>query len=218
MRSFFIAALSAMIIALSMGCKSGDKGPQTFCDTACLKDSIKFVGDHKLAPYVYITASSCMSDSIAWSYKGMGINKKIDIEGLIKRPAHLQPGFVKCFFKDTAFAWLIFNDCATGRGYQIKLPFNKTANIDRRSGGINSTDPKFSITDGLIANTDRGNIFVEEISTGKQAQMTFGEDIGVEFDIIHEYIDSVKITSTHIWAKIKIKDQWVIKEKDIELK
>lgn len=218
MRSFFIAVLSATIIAFSMGCKSGSSEPPTFCDTSCLKDTIKFVGDHQLAPYVYITASSCMSDSITWSYRGMGVNKKIDIEGTLKRPIHFQKGFVKCIFKDTAYAWLIFNDCATGRGYQVKLPFNKTADIDRRSGGINNTDPKFSITDGLVANTDRGNVFVEEISTGKKAQMTFGEDLGIEFDIIHEYIDSMNITPTRIWARVKIKNEWKELEKEITLK
>lgn len=199
-----------------MGCKSGETA-KTFCDTTCLKDSIKFTGDHKLAPYVYITASSCIADTITWSYKGMGVNRKIDIAGLLKNSVHINKNNIKCFIKDTAYAWLVFNDCASGRGYQVKLPFNKTADIGRKSGGINNTDPKFAVADGLIAYTDRGNIFVEEIATGKKAQMTFGEDLGIEFDIIHEYIDSVSITPTKIWSKVKIGKEWVVKEKDITL-
>jgi hypothetical protein len=200
-----------------MGCKSGGDAAKTFCDTTCLKDSIKFSGDHRLAPYVYITASSCNADTITWSYRGMGVNRKIDIAGLLKTSVHINKDYIKCFIKDTAYAWLVFNDCASGRGYQVKLPFNKTDDIGRKSGGINNTDPKFAVADGLIAYTDRGNIFVEEIATGKKAQMTFGEDLGIEFDIIHEYIDSVNITPAKIWSKVKIGKEWVVKEKEITL-
>ena len=46
-----------------------------------------------------------------------------------------------------------------------------------RRSGINSFDPKFSIADGLVAYSDGGNIFVEELTTGKTATMTFGEQI-----------------------------------------
>ncbi len=218
MRSLFITALFIGIIAFTMGCKSGDPGPATFCDTTCLGDSVKFTGDHKLAPYVYITASACNADTITWSYRGMGVNRKMDIADILKNDGiRIDKDFVKCFFRDTAYAWLLFNDCATGRGYQLKLPFNKTANIGRKGGGINNTDPKFAVADNLVAYTDRGNIFVEEISTGKTAQMTFGEDLGIEFDIIHEYIDSVNITPARIWAKVKVGKEWKEMEKEITL-
>lgn len=216
MRSLFILIVAIAIISFNTGCKSGDT-TKTFCDTACLKDSIKFTGDHRLAPYVYITASSCNADTITWSYKGMGINRKIDIAGLLKSSVHIDKNYIKCFIKDTAYAWLIFNDCASGRGYQVKLPFNKTDDIGRKSGGINNTDPKFAVADGLIAYTDGGNVFVEEIASGKKAQMTFGEDLRGESSTIHEYIDSVNITSTRIWAKVKIKDEWKELQKDISL-
>ncbi len=219
MRSLFLSTVFIAFIAAAMGCKSGASTPATFCDTACLKDSVKFTGDHKLAPYVYISATSCNADTITWSYRGMGVNRKMSIPDILKNDEiHINRDFVKCFFRDTAYAWLLFNDCATGRGYQLKLPFNKTANIGRKGGGINNTDPKFAVADGLVAYTDRGNIFVEEIATGKTAQMTFGEDLGIEFDIIHEYIDSVSITPTRIWAKVKVGKEWKEMEKDIDLK
>ncbi|MBL7720827.1 MAG: hypothetical protein JNK98_02415, partial [Chitinophagaceae bacterium] len=122
-----------------------------------------------------------------------------------------------CVFNDTSYAWLLFNDCATGRGYQLRLPFNKTADIGRKSSGINNIDKKFSISDNLVVNTDRGNIYVEDMITGKKAMMTFGQKLDIDYDAIHEYIDSVNITNSRIWVKILVDKKWVEKEKNITL-
>jgi hypothetical protein len=55
----------------------------------------------------------------------------------------------------------------------------------------------------LVAYTDKGNIFVEDMATGKKAMMTFGRMLAdLDYDAMHEFIDSVNITPTHIWAKI----------------
>jgi hypothetical protein len=218
MRILILLLIIAYSFNISTGCKSASK-EKTFCDTACLKDSIKFTGDHKLAPYVYISASTCIADTLTWSYNGMGVNRKVSLAEFLNHPVHINKDYIKCIFKDTAYAWLLFNDCATGRGYQLKLPFNKTANIGRKGGGINSTDPKFNVADNLVAYSDRGNLFVEEISTGKKAEMTFGEDLGIDFDYIHDYIDSVNITPTRIWARFKAENgkEWQTKEKTITL-
>ena len=159
-----------------------------------------------------------MADTITWSYTGMGVNKKESVSYFAGRTVHINKDFVKCFFKDTAYALLQFYDCATGRGYQLKLPYNKTASIGRRSSAINSIDHKFSIPDNLVAYTDRGNIFVEEIATGKTAQLTFGKAIEINYDAIHKYIDSVNISPERIWAKVKIDNKWTELEKKIILK
>jgi len=53
---------------------------------------------------------------------------------------------------------------------------------------------------------------------GKKAMMTFGEDISPDYTAIHETIDSVNITPSRIWAKVKIKDAWKELEKKVELK
>ena len=82
-----------------------------------------------------------------------------------------------------------------------------------KTSGINNIDPKFSVSDNLIAYTDRGNIFVEDINTGKKALMTFGEKLEIDYDAIHEYIDSVNITNSRIWVKVKVKDGWKELEK-----
>ncbi len=218
MKILLIPAIAAVLAIYSMGCKSGNTSAKSFCDTSCLKDSVKFTGDHKLKPYVYISASQCMADTLTWSYIGMGVNRKVGLADFLNNKVHINKDYIKCFIKDTAYAWLLFNDCATGRGYQLKLPFNKTATIGRKSSGINSMDPKFSIAENMIAYTDRGNIFVEEMATGKTAQMTFGKAIDIDYDAIHEYIDSVIVTPTRIRVKVKIDDKWTELEKNIVLK
>ena len=144
----------------------------------------------------------------------MGSNRKTKFD---YSTIFLNKGFVRCIFKDTAFAYLLFNDCATGRGFQVKLPYDKKQSFVMKTSGINNIDPKFSISDNLLAYTDRGNIYIEEVATGKKAMMTFGEKLDIDYDAIHEYIDSVNITNSRIWTRVKIKDKWEVKEKKITL-
>ncbi len=211
----FLAFAIALIFAFSMGsCKSSSKSPKLFCDTTCLKDTLKFAGEHKMKPIVYLTANNCNGDSLIWSYDGMESNRKTKFD---YPDAKLNKDFVRCVFKDIDFAYILFNDCATGRGFQIKLPFDKKQSFTMKTSGINNIDPKFSITDNLLAYTDRGNIYLEEIATGKKAMMTFGEKLDIDYDAIHEHIDSVNITNSRIWVKVKIKDSWKELEKKITL-
>jgi len=205
----------ALILAFSMGgCKSSSaNGPKPFCDTACLKDTLKFAGDHTSNPFVYITPNNCKGDTLVWGYTGIASRKtKFDYPD-----AKLNKDFARCIFKDNEFAYILFNDCATGRGFQIKLPYDKTQSFVMKTSGINSIDPKFSIADNLLAYTDRGNIYVEEITTGKKAMMTFGEKLDIEYDDIHEHIDSVNVTNTKIWVKVKVGGAWKELEKKITL-
>jgi hypothetical protein len=218
MRSLIIPVLVVSLAVYSFGCGSKGSTAKTFCDTTCLKDSIRFTGDHKLKPYVYITASKCIADTLTWSYNGMGVDRKMGLEDLLNNKVYINKDYVKCFFTDTAYAWVLFNDCATGRGYQLKLPFNKTAKLGRKSSGINNVDPKFSVSDNIAAYTDRGNIFVEDMTTGKTAQMTFGKALDIDYDAIHEFIDSVNVTPTRIWVKVMIDNKWTELEKTITLK
>jgi hypothetical protein len=63
-----------------------------------------------------------------------------------------------------------------------------------------------------------GNIFVEDVSTGKSAMMTFGAKADIDYDAIHETVDSVNVTSNRIWAKVLLGKEWKTFEKNIELK
>jgi hypothetical protein len=47
--------------------------------------------------------------------------------------------------------------------------------------------------------------------------MTFREQVPIDYDRIHDHIDSVRITSTKIWVRIKIQEQWKELEKEIDL-
>jgi hypothetical protein len=216
MRLLIIIPVIGIFYFSSTGCKSSK--PKAFCDTSCIKDSIRFTGDYYLKPYVVISASDCQADTLSWSYDGMGVNRKVGLEDFLNAKVYFNRTHVRCYFNDTAYAWLLFNDCSNGRGYSLKLPFNKTATIGRKSSNINNLDPKFSIADNLVVYTDRGNIYAEDMATGKTAMMTFGKNLEIDYDAIHEYIDSVNVTNNRIWVKAMIDNKWTELEKEITLK
>jgi hypothetical protein len=182
-----------------------------------VKDSLRFTGDHPGKPYVILSSSVCHPDTLLWSADGMGVNKKVGLEDFLNTRVYINKNYVRVFFKDKDYAWLLFNDCSNGRGYSLKLPFDKNGNIGRKSSNINNMDKKFSIADNLVAYTDRGNIYVEDMASGKKAMMTFGQDLGIDYDALHEYIDSVNVTESRIWARVKVDKQWKDLEKKIVL-
>lgn len=207
----------AVAFTFSFGSCKSSSVPEVFCDTVCLKDSLKFTGTDKLQPYVYISVKNCKADSIIWSYNGIEVNRKTGFTYLLNTTVNINKDYIRCYFKDADVAWVLFNDCATGRGFQIKLPYDKTQNFGLKSSGINNFDPKFSVAENMVANTDRGNIYVEDMATGKKAMMTFGEKLEIDYDAIHDHIDSVNITGTRIWVKVKVGDAWKELEKKITL-
>jgi len=215
MRILFLLIISAILFS----CGNSGKGTKMFCDTACQKDTIKFIKeDHKLKPYIYISAANCLPDSVIWSYSGLGTNRKLSFDDFGGHKFNLNTSAMSYYFHDTSYVWLLFNDCSNGRGYFAKIPFSKSQNIQRKGSALNKFDPKYAVADGLVAYTDRGNIFVEEMATGKTAMMTFGNMLtDLDYDAMHEYIDSVNITPTHIWAKILKGNKWETIEKDITL-
>ena len=213
MRALLIPVAAIVILLSNESCKSSS-APKTFCDTACLQDTIRFLHEHELRPYVYISPANCGPESITRGHKGMGVSLKTDFGFATVK---INKDFMRCLFNDTAYAYLLFNDCQTGRGYQVKLPFNKTGTISKRSSGVNNIDPKFFVDGGMIAYTDRGNIFVEQVNSGKKAMMTFGKGLDIDYDAIHEYIDSVNVTPGRIWVKVKIDEKWTELEKKITL-
>ena len=212
---FFVAlTLTAGSI---QSCSLFSAAPPTFCDTACTTENIRFSGTHEDTPYVEISVANCLPDTLSWSYSGLGTKRKIGFAYLIGRSVKINKDFMKVQFKENQYAWILFNDCITGRGFQIKLPYDKETPFSLKSSGLNPMDPKFSIEEGLITNTDRGNLFVEDAIDGKKAMMTFGEKLDIDYDAIHDHIDSASVTRSKIWAKIRIGNEWVIKEKKIVL-
>ena len=48
--------------------------------------------------------------------------------------------------------------------------------------------------------------------------MTFGAHIkDLDYDAIHQFIDSVNVTNTRIWVRVKIDNEWKELEKNITL-
>lgn len=218
MRILLILVITVYIAFAPGGCKSSS-GPATFCDTSCLTDTLHFINDkHPLRPYVYISARNCIADTLIWSFRGMGVNRKMDFPDLVGAVPKLNKHYIRCYIPDTSYAWLLFNDCGTGRGYYVKIPFSKSGSFLRSGRAINNLDPKFSVTEGLVAYTGQGNIFVEEMASGKKAIMTLGEQLDFDFDAIHKTLDSVNISPSRVWAKVKLKDGWKELEKSITLK
>ncbi|RYG31029.1 MAG: hypothetical protein EOO01_35935 [Chitinophagaceae bacterium] len=219
MKVLFVFFVSVILLGTGFNACKSDSAPVTFCDTACLKDSIKFVKeDHPYKPYVYISAANCNADTLAWSYIDMGVNRKLGFNDLLGTAVKINKDYVSCFIKDTSYAWLLFNDCSTGRGYSLKIPFNKKADLGRKSSALNKFDPKFSVADGLVAYSDRGNLFVEDMATGKTAMMTFGARVETDYADVHKTIDSINVTPTRLWAKVLVNNEWKEFNKNIELK
>ena len=219
-KTFYAALVFLFAVnGLLTSCKSAPDAATSlsFCDTVCFRDTLHYADSaHPLEPYVFISPRNCNADTITWGYGGGG-SKTMAISDMIGVSAKLNKSAVSCFVRDTSYAWLAFNDCSNGRGYLIKLPFNK-GNMQRKTSAINSFDPKFNIQPNLAVYSDRGNLFVEDMKTGKQAIMTFGKRIEIDYDALHEFVDSVNVTPTRMWARVRVGEEWKEFQKDISLK
>lgn len=216
--------LSGISLALTFlfiySCNSGsgeETGTTDFCKADCGVDTIQAKDGNKEKSFVRITMQNCRPDSITWGNSVMENYWQMEFAELAGKELSINPEKVRFTFYGSGYAWLIFNECKGGQGYIIKLPFNKTDNIFRKSSAFNSLDGKYKVDTSLVAYTDRGNIFVEQMATGKKAMMTFGENTDLEYDAMHETVDTVNITPTHVWAKVRIGKEWKEIEKDITL-
>jgi hypothetical protein len=205
-----LISLPLVFMLLSCGNNNSARSKSSFCDTVCMKDSLNFIENkNPLKPYVYISAKNCTGDTLTWGYSGQNKNIAFNYK--------LNKDYTRCIINDTAFALLVFNTCENGRGYFLKFSFSKKASFRKSTSAINNFDPKFSVADSLLAYTDKGNIFVEHIWTGKKAMVTFGKQLDFDFDAIHETLDTVNITSNRVWAKFKADGEWKTMEKNITL-
>ncbi|HEX2606497.1 MAG TPA: hypothetical protein VHK91_03920 [Flavisolibacter sp.] len=208
--------LSLGILFASCGGGKGSSS-KTFCDTTCRSDSFKFKGTDRFESVVNISVRDCAPDSISWTHIRQDLVRTIPMSDLTNQEVRLNPSNIKCVIKDTSHVWLSFNDCITGRGFLFKLPFNKANPIGKFKGAVNSFDPKFIVAEDLRAYTDRGSIFVVDVNTGKEAQMTFKKGYDIDFDKIHEVLDSVNITHKRIYVKLLNEGKEVPLEKAIDL-
>lgn len=215
MNKLFLLATAASLLFISCNSKSDTAKP--FCDTTCNSQALTFRGSARYGSSVHISMKGCGPDSLSWTHANMATSRQIPFTDLVNQDVRINTSAIDCFIKDTTYAWLSFNDCFTGRGYLFKLPFNKSNNITKLSGALNSFDPKFAVEEGLKAYTDRGSIFVVDLVTGKEAVMTFKETYDIDFNKIHEVVDSINVTHTNIYVKLLKNGQEVPLQKSINL-
>lgn len=215
MKPLFI--LSIILLAITACNNKTANTAKTFCDTACKSDSFKFKGTDRFESVLNISVKNCKPDSLSWTHGRMDISRTIPFSELATQDVRLNAAAISCFIKDTSYAWLTFNDCITGRGFLFKLPFNKADNITKITGALNSFDPKFIVANDLRAYTDRGSIFVIDINTGKQAVMTFKENYDIDFDKLHQVVDSINVSHKRIYVKLLKNGSEVPLEKTIDL-
>jgi len=214
MKLLLLICASVFFIA----CNNSGKTAKTFCDTTCKTDSFNYKGADRFESRVDISLKNCKPDSITWTHGGMTITRQLPFNDLTNQDVRLNPAAISCIIKDTSYAWLTFNDCITGRGFLVKLPFNKANNISKFTGALNSFDPKFSLEPDLRAYPDRGSMYVTDINSGNQEVMTFKESYDIDFNDLHQVVDSINVTHKRIYVKLLKNGKEVPIEKAIDLK
>lgn len=212
--SSFLALV--LLILVSCDGNSNSANVKTLCDTACNTDSLHFKGDHELNPMVDIGLNACKADTVMWTHDFAG-SKLLSLRDDLGQDVYLNKAAFDCYIKDTTYAWLQFNDCKTGRGFLLKLPFNKKEERRKVTSAFTKFDPKFSVDPDLVAYTDRGSVFVENIKTSQQATLSFDKPYDIDFNNLHEMVDSVHVTKERIWVQMIREGQKKTYEKKVSL-
>jgi hypothetical protein len=210
--------LSIALVAASIHC-GNNKGTAnaTFCDTACNSDTLRFDGDSKMHPYVSISQKNCIADTLTWTHDYLPSKRQMQLPGLLNNTVRVNKSAMNCYIRDTSYAYLSFNDCVSGRGYLLKLPFSKKESIAKISSALNAFDKKFVVPDDLRAYADRSTLYVVDIATDKKEQMTFKEQFPINFDNVHEVIDSINVSRNRMFVLLKKDGKDVPIEKKINL-
>jgi major membrane immunogen (membrane-anchored lipoprotein) len=216
MRNFLLIAITAIFF---ISCNNNSKKVTTYCDTTCTNDVLRFNGDHpKWKQSLTISIKDCKPDSITWTYEGAENKRSALFSDYTPQEVRINKSNINVAFQDTAAVWISFNDCFTGRGYLVELPYRSGKSTIKTSAALNSIDKKFSIDPDLRAYTDRGNIFVVNVTNGKNAQMTFKENYAdMDFNDIHKTIDTINVTKSRIYVKLLKEGQEVPIEKNVSL-
>jgi len=214
-----IPLLTAIVFFLwsCTGNNNGAGTAKTFCDTACNNDSFHFNGNHKWKPFVAISVKNCVADSLIWGNNHLEADRKMHMANLLGKQVRLNKSDINCFIKEADYAWLSFNDCLTGRGYLMKLPYEKKEDIQKMSSALNAFDKKFVVPDDLRAYADYSTIYVVDVNTNKTEQMSFKEELKINFDKVHEVIDSINVSHQRIYVLLNKNGQKVPMEKNINL-
>ncbi|GAB3005578.1 hypothetical protein GCM10027051_00590 [Niabella terrae] len=215
----FVLATAILVACNGSGDKNVTAG--SFCsDTSCMTEPLRFDSDAPGKPYVLVSFKDCEIDSIHWEKGGMGVIKDIIFKDFVENQVKPSAKNFSCDIIDGKYAWMKFNDCATGRGYLLRLPFDQGGTTSRYTSAINNFDPKFNLEDGLVAYYDNTFIYVQDMQTDKVAKQLL-TDTGVtdiDYNNIHSLIDSVNITKSNIYAKLKVGGKELVHNNPLEFK
>jgi len=215
MKSILLLAAAALIFC---SCNNKAKGPKPLCDTSCKSDQFTYTGDATFNQALTLTVNGCSPDSLTWTHRHAGVTRAIQLTEFLNKPVRLNRSAISVAFQDTTLVWLAFNDCLTGRGYLLKLPYRKSQTTQKITSALNSFDPKFVVDEDLRAYTDEGNIYIDNVKTGKSAQMTFKEKYAMDFNNIHEVLDSINVSKSRVFVRLLKQDgKEKVFEKKIEL-
>lgn len=215
--SLFLLSVFALVITAIRCSDKAATANTTFCDTACNSDTIRFEGGGKLQPYVSLSQKNCIADTLTWTHEALPSKRQMQVPSLLDNTVRINKAAATCYFKDTSYAYLSFNDCVSGRGYLLKLPFSKQQNISKITSALNAFDKKFVVPDDLRAYADYSTLYVVDIATDKKEQMTFKEQYPIDFDKVHDVIDSINVSRNRVFVLLKKDGKPVPIEKKINL-
>src|SRR4051812_20551254 len=109
--------LFALVLLIMTSCNNSGKSGQTFCDTTCNNDTIRFEGNSGFEQKLKIGMKNCFPDTVSWTHRKALNEKKIQLTEFLNKNLKINRKAVDAAFQDTSFVWLSFNDCVTGRGY-----------------------------------------------------------------------------------------------------
>lgn len=206
----------AVLALLAASCGNGGSSSRSFCDTACVSKPFIFSGDHLLQPVVTISMKNCTADTLTWTHKELPSSRQVQLGGFFGESVRINPAAVDCFIKDTSYAWLTYNDCETGRGYLLRLPFNKSGNIKRANTALTRFDPKFSLDKDMRAYASESTIYAVNVNTNKEETMSLEGNV-LDFDKLHSTLDSINITPSRIYVRMMKDGKPVELQKQIAL-
>lgn len=211
---YALLALAFLIVS----CGNKEEAPVTLCDKPCVSDTLSFsLPQNEFEPFVKLIPSNCLVDTVVWSSKVMPTKRKIHLSTMLGMIPSLDKSTIKCYIKDTSFAFLVFNDCLTRRGFWLKLGLGLKGEMEKSLSSFNPADPRYKVEEGLIYYKANNTFFVQDIMSGKKASVELPSP-KLEFDNTYEVVDSVNVSRSRIYMKLNDEGKEVNFEKSIELK
>ena len=130
--------------------------------------------------------------------------QKMLMASLLDTTVRINKSAINCVVNDTSYAWLSFNDCISGRGYLLQAFFTDEGRIKKYTSALNSFDKKFVVDDSVRAYCDYSAIYAVNVNTGKKVALYYKDELKkIDFNNIHETIDSINVSRTRMYAKMK---------------